>query len=104
LVVRGEDLVAATPAQIRLGRLLGRLEPPAFAHHKLIRKAGGAKLSKADGDSGVRELRAAGWSAADVIGAAANAVGLIPVARPIEAGSVGGLLDGRVSAAAEAGR
>ena len=77
LVVRGEDLAQATPAQIRLGRLLGRDMPPAFAHHPLIHKPGGAKLSKADGDTGVRELREAGWGASRVIGAAAAAVGLV---------------------------
>lgn len=85
LVVRGEDLADATPAQIRLARLLGRRVPPMFAHHSLIRKSGGTKLSKADGDTGVRELRAAGQRAAVVIGAAAVAVGLIPNARPVEA-------------------
>jgi glutamyl/glutaminyl-tRNA synthetase len=77
LVIRGEDLVEATAAQIRLARLLGRPDPPRFAHHPLIRKRGGAKLSKADGDTGVRDLRAAGQRPADVIGAAATAAGLV---------------------------
>ena len=72
LVVRGEDLLDETPRQIRLGRLLGRARPPAFLHHPLIRKASGAKLSKSDGDSGVRELRAAGWSPRDVRAEAAR--------------------------------
>ncbi|HEY7132253.1 MAG TPA: glutamate--tRNA ligase family protein, partial [Candidatus Limnocylindrales bacterium] len=62
LVVRGEDLLPDTARQIRLGRLLGRADPPRFLHHPLIRKPSGAKLSKSDGDSGVRDLRAAGWS------------------------------------------
>lgn len=85
LVVRGEDLVEATARQIRLGRLLGRKSPPAFLHHPLIRRAGGAKLSKADGDTAVRELRAAGLSAAAVIGRAAAAVGLIEAPRDVPA-------------------
>jgi glutamyl-tRNA synthetase/glutamyl-Q tRNA(Asp) synthetase len=76
LVIRGEDLLDATGAQIRLGRLLGGAEPPAFLHHPLIRKPGGAKLSKADGDTSVRDLRAAGDSPESVIGRAAAAVGL----------------------------
>jgi glutamyl/glutaminyl-tRNA synthetase len=92
LVVRGEDLADATPAQIRLARLLGRRVPPVFAHHPLIRKPGGAKLSKADGDTGVRDLRAAGLRPADVIGAAAAAVGLIPNARPVEAAEAAALV------------
>ena len=36
------------------------------------------KLSKSDGDSGIRDLRAAGWSAEEVIGRAAALAGLSP--------------------------
>ena len=64
LVVRGEDLLRDTARQIRLGRLMGRSEPPRFLHHPLVRRASGAKLSKSDGDSGVRELLGAGWAPA----------------------------------------
>jgi len=77
LVVRGEDLLGDTVRQIRLGRLLGRDEPPRFLHHQLIRKASGAKLSKSDGDTGVGDLRTAGWTPEDVRTAAA-ALGLVP--------------------------
>jgi glutamyl/glutaminyl-tRNA synthetase len=76
-VVRGEDLAEATAGQIRLARLLGRAIPGRFAHHPLIRKPDGRKLSKADGDTGVRELRASGLTPGAVIGLAAAAVGLI---------------------------
>jgi glutamyl/glutaminyl-tRNA synthetase len=75
LVIRGEDLLDATPLQLRLQQLLG-LPRPAYLHHQLIRKPGGAKLSKADGDTGVRDLRATGWSPEQVRAAAAAAVGL----------------------------
>lgn len=67
LVVRGEDLLEATAAQIRLGRALGRVLPPAFAHHPLVRRPDGSKLSKSTGDTGVRELRADGRSPEEVI-------------------------------------
>jgi glutamyl/glutaminyl-tRNA synthetase len=93
LVVRGEDLAEATPAQIRLGRRLGRSDPPAFAHHPLIRKANGAKLSKADGDTGVRELRASGRRPEEVIGEAAAAVGLLPDPRPVPSSAIADLVD-----------
>ncbi len=78
LVIRGQDLLAATPDQIRLGRLLGRPDPPSFHHHELIRRPDGSKLSKSSGDTGVRELRAAGWTAGRVIEAAAAASGWTP--------------------------
>ncbi len=67
LVVRGEDLLEATAAQIRLGRALGRTTPPAFAHHPLVRRPDGSKLSKSAGDTGVRELRAGGRPPKEVI-------------------------------------
>jgi glutamyl-tRNA synthetase/glutamyl-Q tRNA(Asp) synthetase len=76
LVIRGEDLVSSTGRQIALARMLGRSEPPVFLHHPLILKADGEKLSKSSGDTGVRELRAAGLMAPGVIGCAAAAVGL----------------------------
>lgn len=66
-VIRGEDLLASTGRQIRLARLLGRVAMPRFAHHGLVMKSASEKLSKSDGDSGVRDLRAAGWTAEAVI-------------------------------------
>ncbi len=91
LVIRGRDLLAATPVQIRLTHLLGREATATFAHHPLIRRPDGSKLSKADGDTSVRELRAAGRTPADLIGEAAAAVGLIDGPRPIEAAAVASL-------------
>lgn len=66
-VVRGVDLLPSTGRQIRIARLLGRPTPPTFFHHPLIMKSPDQKLSKSDGDTGVRDLRARGWSARDVI-------------------------------------
>ena len=74
LVVRGVDLLASTGRQIQLARLLGRAEPPAFLHHPLIMKSPEQKLSKSDGDTGIRELRAAGWAPEDVIARALSLV------------------------------
>jgi glutamyl-Q tRNA(Asp) synthetase len=75
LVVRGADLMEATPTQIRLARILGRSSPPTFLHHPLVRRPDGSKLSKSAGDTGVRDLRAAGVSAADVIDRASEETG-----------------------------
>ena len=67
VVVRGEDLLGSTGRQLRLARLLGRAEAPRFLHHPLIRKPSGEKLSKAARDTGIRDLRAAGVPAAEVL-------------------------------------
>jgi glutamyl-Q tRNA(Asp) synthetase len=72
LVIRGEDLLASTGRQIQLARLLGRAEPPAFLHHPLVMKTPTQKLSKSDGDAGIRELREKGWSPQDVLDQAAR--------------------------------
>jgi glutamyl-tRNA synthetase/glutamyl-Q tRNA(Asp) synthetase len=66
-VVRGMDLLPSTGRQIRLARLLGRTESVAFFHHGLIMKSPSQKLSKSDGDTGVRDLRAAGWTREQVL-------------------------------------
>ncbi|MDF3053708.1 MAG: putative glutamyl-tRNA synthetase [Geminicoccaceae bacterium] len=76
LVIRGQDLLESTGRQIRLARMLGRAAPPAYLHHPLIRHGSGAKLSKASGDTGIRELRAAGFTPAAVLGQAAHRAGL----------------------------
>jgi glutamyl-tRNA synthetase/glutamyl-Q tRNA(Asp) synthetase len=76
LVIRGRDLLHATAAQIRLAALLGRERPPAFLHHPLLRRPDGSKLSKADGDTSVRSLLAAGRTPAELFGEAAAPVGL----------------------------
>jgi glutamyl-tRNA synthetase/glutamyl-Q tRNA(Asp) synthetase len=67
LVIRGADLLASTGRQIQLARLLGRVVPPAFVHHPLVMKSPGQKLSKADRDTAIRDLRTAGWSPDRVI-------------------------------------
>jgi glutamyl-Q tRNA(Asp) synthetase len=70
LVIRGEDLLASTGRQIRLARLLGRAVPAKFMHHRLLMKSPSQKLSKSDGDTGIRDLRAQGWTPAEVKAAA----------------------------------
>ena len=92
LVVRGDDLLPSTGRQIQLARLLGRAEPPAFLHHLLIMKGPTQKLSKSDRDTGVRDLRAQGWSAARVIGQAAFLAGLIPEPRDVRADEVSSIM------------
>jgi glutamyl-tRNA synthetase/glutamyl-Q tRNA(Asp) synthetase len=83
LVIRGEDLADSTSRQVALARLLGRTHPPTFVHHPLIVDPQGRKLSKSAGDTGVRELRAAGVAPETVVGMAAAAVGLIAAPEPL---------------------
>jgi len=83
LVIRGEDLLQSTGRQIRLASLLGRARPPRYAHHTLIRHPTGEKLSKANRDTALRELRTAGHSAAELLGRAAAIAGLIPESAPL---------------------
>ena len=73
LVIRGEDLLASTGRQIRIARLLGRTQPATFLHHPLLMKSPNQKLSKSDGDTGIRELRARGWTPEQVKAAARRA-------------------------------
>ncbi len=88
LVIRGDDLIASTGRQIQLARLLGRESPPSFLHHPLIMKSSTQKLSKSDGDTGLRDLHAKGWSAERVIGHAAARAGLIDAPHPVSAHDV----------------
>jgi glutamyl-tRNA synthetase/glutamyl-Q tRNA(Asp) synthetase len=90
-VIRGEDLAASTGRQLRLRRMLGRLDRPRFAHHPLILKSSGEKLSKSAADTGVKELRRAGVSPEEAIGRAAAAVGLIDQVKSVAARDVAGL-------------
>src|ERR1700719_3566002 len=64
-VVRGEDLFYATSVHRLLQHLLG-LPEPVYRHHRLIRDSGGLKLSKSGWATGLRELRAAGATPADI--------------------------------------
>jgi glutamyl/glutaminyl-tRNA synthetase len=95
LVIRGEDLLGSTGRQILLGRHLGRVAPPVFLHHPLIRNPSGAKLSKSGGDTGLRELRAVGLPPAQVLGRAAHLAGLQESPEPLEPGDLANLFGGR---------
>ncbi len=64
-VVRGHDLFHATSLHRLLQELL-RLPQPVYHHHRLICDAEGRKLSKATRATGLRELRAAGATPADI--------------------------------------
>jgi glutamyl-Q tRNA(Asp) synthetase len=64
-VVRGHDLFRATAVHRLLQQLLD-LPQPAYRHHRLVLDAAGRKLSKSTRATGLRELRAAGATPADI--------------------------------------
>ena len=110
LVIRGVDLLASTGRQIRIARLLGRSTPPAFRHHPLIMKTPDQKLSKSDGDTGVRDCcgprmdAAAGKGCRSAIGHRPSDLGriisfprtIMPVATSVESSRTTSAASGRV--------
>jgi glutamyl-Q tRNA(Asp) synthetase len=64
-VVRGQDLFWSTSVHRLLQDLLG-VAPPSYRHHRLVLDATGQKLSKSTGATGLRALRAAGATPADI--------------------------------------
>ena len=66
-VVRGDDLLSATPRQLLLYRALG-LTPPAFLHVPLVVSEEGRRLAKRHGDTRICALREAGVPAEKIVG------------------------------------
>jgi glutamyl/glutaminyl-tRNA synthetase len=58
--------------------LIGRATPPRFWHHSLVMKSPDQKLSKSDGDTGIRDLRAQGWTAGRVLALARSLSDTLP--------------------------
>ena len=74
-VVRGNDLLASTPQQIYLYRLLG-FDEPQFFHLPLLCNATGARLCKRDRSLDLGELRKS-YSAEEIVGRLAFVANLI---------------------------
>ena len=82
-VVRGDDLLAATPRQVVLHEFLGNKAIPEFGHVPLVLDAKGERLAKRHNGLQVRALRNAGVRAEAVIGYFAWQAGLIDGPRPV---------------------
>ena len=75
-VVRGDDLLAATPAQLLIADALGgRLAPPAYCHVPLVVGADGRRLAKRHGDSRIAYYRALGIRPEQLLGWLAHSCG-----------------------------
>ena len=73
-VVRGDDLLAATPAQILIQRALG-LQTPHYCHVPLVVGTDGRRLAKRHGDTRIATFRESGQSPEAVIGMLAASCG-----------------------------
>lgn len=80
-VVRGRDILSATPRQIYLQRLLG-YDTPAYVHIPLLTDAQGRRLAKRDRDLDLSAL-AKRFTPADICGMLAYSAGLLEENRPI---------------------
>ena len=83
-VVRGEDLLEATAAQLAVFAALGQ-SPPGYWHVPLWRDAEGRRLSKRQADAGVAGWRQRGGDAPDLVGELAGSLGLVPAGSRLSA-------------------
>jgi glutamyl-tRNA synthetase len=74
-VVRGDDLLPATPAQILVCRALGFKEPEYF-HIPLVVGPDGRRLAKRHGDTRVDYFKNQGYTSKEIIGQLAQSCGL----------------------------
>lgn len=81
-VVRGDDLVASTPSQIQLHRLLA-LPVPRYAHVPLLLAPDGSRLAKRHGAVTLADLAARGVSAGDVCARLAASIGIATEGRSV---------------------
>jgi glutamyl-tRNA synthetase len=80
-VVRGDDLVPSTPRQLLLYEMFG-WPAPRFIHVPLVIGPDGRRLAKRHGDARLASYRAAGRSAAEMLGFLAWTCGWFPKPRP----------------------
>ena len=74
-VVRGDDLLAATPAQILVSRALGAERDISYCHVPLVVGPDGRRLAKRHGDTRIAAYRAAGVRPGRIVGRLAASCG-----------------------------
>jgi glutamyl-tRNA synthetase len=91
-VVRGDDLLASTPRQIALHRLLD-LSVPTYAHVPLVSGPDGTRLAKRHGSVTLADLAVRGQSPAHVCARLAASLGIANVEPGVLAGDLLGVFD-----------
>ena len=86
-VVRGDDLLASTPGQIRLHRLLD-LPIPEYAHIPLALAPDGSRLAKRHGAVTLADLAERGMTPGGVCARLAESLGIDTGGRPVMAGDL----------------
>ncbi len=78
LIVRGEDLLASTAAQLYLAKLLGfeSFQKSLFVHHSLLRDQKGGKLSKSAGSVSIAYMKKNGIRVKEIVGYFASWAGI----------------------------
>lgn len=79
-VVRGRDILTATPRQIFLQRCLG-FPTPQYIHMPLLLDSQGRRLAKRDKDMGLAALSRR-FRPEELLGLLAESIGILPEARP----------------------
>ena len=90
-VVRGRDILSATPRQLYLQRLLG-YTPPSYVHIPLLVDHQGRRLAKRDKDLDLTAL-AQRFTPDDILGMLAYSAGLLEEVRPMSLESLIPLFD-----------
>ncbi len=83
-VVRGDDLLAVTPAQVMIQQLLG-IQRPRYAHVPMVLAPDGSRLAKRHGAVTLDDLAARGVNAAAVRSWLAVSLGLAEPGEPLSA-------------------
>ncbi|MBP3406072.1 MAG: tRNA glutamyl-Q(34) synthetase GluQRS [Kiritimatiellae bacterium] len=91
-VVRGDDLLPATPQQLLLYRALG-LKEPKFFHVPLVVGPDGRRLAKRHGDTRISSFREAGIKAEEITGYLAWSLGMNPNKEPIPLSALAGIFE-----------
>lgn len=92
-VVRGDDLIASTPRQVLLYRLLGLGEAPRYWHLPLVKGRDGRRMAKRDDAVRLTTYLDAGVPGDRVVGLLAKWAGLTDEPAPMSAAEFAGRLD-----------